>query len=91
MIRKLFCLFIKAVPGLEHRVRVVEFYPGIKILISTLSITYIDTINLVEFFSNFYNSHSELIVKYNNCFETLLQEGILETVFYGDLVYKIKS
>ena len=29
-----------------------------------------------------------LIVKYNICLKTLLQQGISEPVFYGDLVYK---
>ena len=41
-------------------------------------------------FSKFYYRHSELIVKYNNCFKTLLQNSISEPVFYGDLVYKLK-
>ena len=41
-------------------------------------------------FSKFYYRHSELIVKYNICLKTLLQQGILEPVFYGDLVYKFK-
>ena len=40
-------------------------------------------------FSKFNNRHSELIVKYNNCLKTLLQQGISEPVFYGDLVYKL--
>ena len=36
--------------------------------------------------------HSELIVKYNICSKTLLQQGISEPVFfYGDLVYKFKK
>ena len=34
--------------------------------------------------------HSELIVKYNIGLKTLLQQGISEPVFYGDLVYKFK-
>ena len=34
--------------------------------------------------------HSELIVKYNICLKTLLQQGISEPVCYGDLVYKFK-
>ena len=38
-------------------------------------------------FSNFYHRHSELIVKYNIGLKTLLQQGISETIFYGDLVY----
>ena len=34
--------------------------------------------------------HSELIVKYNFWLKTLLQQGISEPIFYGDLVYKFK-
>ena len=34
--------------------------------------------------------HSELTVKYNTGLKTLLQQGILEFIFYGDLVYKFK-
>ena len=41
-------------------------------------------------FSKFYHRHSELIVKYNVGLKTLLQQGISEPVFYGDLVYKFK-
>ena len=41
-------------------------------------------------FSLFYHRHSKLIIKYNIGFKTLLQQGILGTVFYGDLVYKLK-
>ena len=32
-----------------------------------------------------------MIVKYNNSLKSLLQQGISEPTFYGDLVYKIKS
>ena len=41
-------------------------------------------------FSKFYYRHSELIVKYNIGLKTLLQQGISEPIFYGDLVYKLK-
>ena len=41
-------------------------------------------------FSKFYRRHSELIVKYNIGLKTLLQRGISEPIFYGDLVYKFK-
>ena len=41
-------------------------------------------------FSKFYHRHSELIVKYNIGLKTLLQQGISEPMFYGDLVYKLK-
>ena len=33
--------------------------------------------------SKFYNRHSELIVKYNNCLK-ILQQGISEPVFYAE-------
>ena len=41
-------------------------------------------------FSKSYQRHSELIVKYNIGFKTLLQQGIYKPIFYGDLVYKFK-
>ena len=41
-------------------------------------------------FSKFYHRHSELIVKYNIGLKTLLQQGISEPIFYGDLFYKFK-
>ena len=41
-------------------------------------------------FSKFYHRHSELFVKYNIGLKTLLQQGISEPIFYGDLVYKFK-
>ena len=41
-------------------------------------------------FSKFNHRHSELIVKYNIGLKTLLQQGISEPIFYGDLVYKFK-
>ena len=41
-------------------------------------------------FSKFYHRRTELIVKYNIRLKTLLQQGISEPIFYGDLVYKFK-
>ena len=41
-------------------------------------------------FSKFYHKHSELIFNYNIGLKTLLQQGISELTFYGDLVYKFK-
>ena len=41
-------------------------------------------------FSKFYHRHSKLIVKYNIGLKTILQQGISEPLFYGDLVYKFK-
>ena len=41
-------------------------------------------------FAKFYHRHSELIVKYCVGLQTLLQEGISEPRFYGDLAYNFK-
>ena len=41
-------------------------------------------------FSKFYHRHSKSIVKYHIELKTLLQQGILEPVFYCDLVFKFK-
>ena len=41
-------------------------------------------------FSKFYRRHYELISKYNVELKTLLNEGLSEPEFYGDLVYKKK-
>ena len=41
-------------------------------------------------FSKFYHRHSGLIIKYNIGLKSLLLQGILEPVFYGDLVNKFK-
>ena len=42
-------------------------------------------------FFKFYHKHSsELIVKYNIWLKILLQQGISEPIFYGELVYKFK-
>ena len=41
-------------------------------------------------FSKFYHRHLELLVKYNIGLKTLLQQGISEPVFNGELVYKSK-
>ena len=46
--------------------------------------------NIRKAYSKFYHRHSELIVKYNNGLKNLLQQGISEPTFYGDLVYKFK-
>ena len=41
-------------------------------------------------FSKFYHRHSELNVNYNIWLQTLLQQGINESIFYGNLVHKFK-
>ena len=42
-------------------------------------------------FSKFYRRHSALLEKFSVSLKTLLQQGILEPEFYGDLVYRFKK
>ena len=42
-------------------------------------------------FLNIYRRHSVLVEKYNVSLKTLLQQGISELEFYGDLVYKFSK
>ena len=46
---------------------------------------------LCKAFSKFYCRHSKLVEKYNVSLRKLLQQGISEPEFYGDLVYKIRK
>ena len=43
------------------------------------------------FFSKFYRRHFELFSKYNTGLRSLLQKGLSEPEFYGDLVYKFRK
>ena len=42
-------------------------------------------------FSKFYRRHNELVSKFNVGLKSLLQQGLSEPEFYGDLVYKFKK
>ena len=42
-------------------------------------------------FSKFYRRHSALLEKYSVSLKTLLQQGISEPEFYGDLVYRLRK
>ena len=46
---------------------------------------------LRKVFSKFYRRHSALVVKYSIGLKTLLQQGISEPEFYGDLVYRFRK
>ena len=46
---------------------------------------------LREAFSKFYRRHFELVSKYNTGLRSLLQQGLLEPEFYGDLVNKFRK
>ena len=46
---------------------------------------------LRKVFSKCYRRHSALVEKYNVGLKTLLQEGISEPEFYGDLVYRFRK
>ena len=41
--------------------------------------------------SKFYHRHSELVSKFNIGLKSLLHQGLSESEFYGDLVYKFKK
>ena len=42
-------------------------------------------------FSKFYRRHSDLVSKVNVGLKSLLQQGLSEPEFYGDLVYKFRK
>ena len=42
-------------------------------------------------FSKFYRRHFDIVSKYNVGLKTLLQQGLSEPEFYGDLVYKFRK
>ena len=42
-------------------------------------------------YSKFYCRHSALVEKYSVSLKTLLQQGISEPEFYGDLVYRFRK
>ena len=46
---------------------------------------------LPKAFSKFYRRHSALLEKYSVSLKTLLQQGISEQEFYGDLVYRFRK
>ena len=48
-------------------------------------------VTLRKAFLKFYRRHSALVEKYNISLKTLLQQGISEPEFYGDLVYRFRK
>ena len=44
-----------------------------------------------EAFSKFYRRHLNLVLKFNVGLKSLLQQGLSESEFYGDLVYKFRK
>ena len=46
---------------------------------------------LLKAFSKVYRRHSELVEKYHVTLRKLLQQGISEPEFYGDLVYRVRK
>ena len=48
-------------------------------------------LNFVRRFRNFYRRHCALLEKYSVSLKTLLQQGISEPEFYGDLVYRFRK
>ena len=53
-----------------------------------------DTIGIINFerlFSKFYHRHYKLVSKFKVGLKSLLQQGLSEPEFYGDLVYKLRK
>ena len=48
-------------------------------------------LNFVRRFPNFYRRYSALLEKYSVSLKTLLQQGISEPEFYGDLMYRFRK
>ena len=48
-------------------------------------------LKLRKAFSKFYRRHSDLVSKFNVGLKSLLQQGLSEPEFYGDLVYKLRK
>ena len=48
------------------------------------------TAKLLKVFSKFYCRYSALVEKYSVSLKTLLQQGISEPVFYGDVMYRFR-
>ena len=46
---------------------------------------------LLKALSKFYRRHSDLVSKFNVGLKSLLQQGLSEPEFYGDLVYKFRK
>ena len=46
---------------------------------------------LRKYFSKFYRRHSNLVSKFSVGLKSLLQQGLSEPEFYGDLVYKFRK
>ena len=44
-----------------------------------------------KIFSKFYRRHYELVSKFKVGLKSLLQQGLSETKFYGDCVYKLRK
>ena len=42
-------------------------------------------------FSKFYRRHNDLVLKFNVGLKSFLHQGLSESEFYGDLVYKFKK
>ena len=47
-------------------------------------------VDIIKFEKHFLNSTTLILVKYNIGLKTLLQQGLPEPIFYGDLVYEFK-
>ena len=68
-----------------------DFYFRNKVLTAKLLRQGYRYFKLRKAFSKFYRRHSASVEKYNVGLKTLLQPGISEPEFYGDLVYRFRK
>ena len=68
-----------------------DFYCRNKVLTAKLLRQGYRYFKLRKAFSKFYRRHSASVEKYNVGLKTLLQPGISEPEFYGDLVYRFRK
>ena len=68
-----------------------DFNARNKLLIAKLINQHYPYHNLRKAFSTFYTRHFALVLNFNVGLESLLQQGLSESEFYGVLVYKFRK
>ena len=83
--------YLNLLDSQEHLQILVTLTAVIKPLLPNILGRAIVILNLRKAFSKFYRRHSALVEKYSVSLKTLLQQGISEPEFYGDLEYRFRK
>ena len=78
-------------PFLDGDVPLMVYISQLNRMLLTLIIVSYQYHKLCKTFSKFYRRHFKLIEKYHVGLKKLMQQGIYNPEFYGDLVYKFKK